>query len=614
MSTRILKRSEYNAILRAIKVCPPRKSLERIKQDFPSVDAKTLWSINNVVYSEKMRKNSLMLKRKPEFMTLIYEPLIASSSGEDPQTLLILADKFDIAPSLVAKRVLEEYYSSHKIPTSIALEGTGIKSLTEKKATIQPSPQTKPTFCDTSVAILYMHCAVEKLPMEFTWVSAQGPDHKPVFTVNLTLNHANQAPEIFSGTDSTKSLAKQAAANRALETLTLRDDLQARYEKVKCAPEKSQNKSGSPAALEVLNAFNQNYSVEYTAEGPPHKTTFTAKITVPMPDSNVAVTASGLTKKAAKQSAAYKTCLLLPLPQAVLGKLHMVERAQSPGNQENDEPAAREAMREVTDAMSQLNTKLESVDKVTDIEVLKITQIESKDSGSAFTSAAVIDKENSDTLHETDKQRTSQTVYQSSDVKTSEVDVVASDLHQDDSSCTATDDDYMQFAGKKTINLWMREPHRIPDKFLSQQVSVCISTDKEYGPMAMAMQASVGQEFEFRLLEHIRKHDLHYQDENYLRRAGYDKTPDIKLDVPIAVDGKVINWIESKAIFANEKIHKRYLDEQLWSYWNRFGAGLVIYWFGYISDIEDNSDKGILVRDCFPENVTTMDCFSIGKK
>lgn len=60
-----------------------------------------------------------------------------------------------------------------------------------------------------------------------------------------------------------------------------------------------------------------------------------------------------------------------------------------------------------------------------------------------------------------------------------------------------------------------------------------------------------------------------FLDENYLRKAGYDKTPDIKLDVPIAVDGKVINWIESKAIFADEKTHKKYLDTQLWSYWNR---------------------------------------------
>ena len=60
-----------------------------------------------------------------------------------------------------------------------------------------------------------------------------------------------------------------------------------------------------------------------------------------------------------------------------------------------------------------------------------------------------------------------------------------------------------------------------------------------------------------------------YTDERDLSSRGYDKTPDIKLEVPIAVNGHIVNWIESKASFGDELNHNKYLDEQFWSYTNR---------------------------------------------
>ena len=92
----------------------------------------------------------------------------------------------------------------------------------------------------------------------------------------------------------------------------------------------------------------------------------------------------------------------------------------------------------------------------------------------------------------------------------------------------------------------------------------------------------------------LEKCQITFLHEEHLRMKGYDKTPDIKLEIPVgkwwinsenpydhlhcnfifliilAVDGQVINWIESKALFGDEEVHRGYLKDQLYSYWNRY--------------------------------------------
>lgn len=57
--------------------------------------------------------------------------------------------------------------------------------------------------------------------------------------------------------------------------------------------------------------------------------------------------------------------------------------------------------------------------------------------------------------------------------------------------------------------------------------------------------SSIGHEYEFLLRRNLEKLNISYHNEDELRLKGYDKTPDIKLDIPIGkyIMTKVLNYI-----------------------------------------------------------------------
>ncbi|XP_078262523.1 CDAN1-interacting nuclease 1 isoform X5 [Rhinoraja longicauda] len=159
---------------------------------------------------------------------------------------------------------------------------------------------------------------------------------------------------------------------------------------------------------------------------------------------------------------------------------------------------------------------------------------------------------------------------------------------------------------KPVINGMLRDPSQIPDRVLANQVYQCTVNDCCYGPLVDCIKHAIGQEYEILLCEKLQRKKLSFLDEDQLRTKGYDKTPDIILEVPVAVEGHVIHWIESKASFGDEYSHQSYLQDQFWSYWNRFGPGLVIYWCGFIKELDCHRERGILLKDCFPEDIITF--------
>ncbi|XP_019627551.1 PREDICTED: uncharacterized protein C15orf41 homolog isoform X4 [Branchiostoma belcheri] len=160
------------------------------------------------------------------------------------------------------------------------------------------------------------------------------------------------------------------------------------------------------------------------------------------------------------------------------------------------------------------------------------------------------------------------------------------------------------------VNQLLKDPCQIPDPVLANEVQQCILNDCVYGPVVDSIRHSVGFEYENKLKRILEDKGIAFIGEDVMRAKGYDKTPDFKLEVPIAVDGHVVNWVESKASFGDEFSHRTYLRDQFWSYWNRFGPGLVIYWFGFIDELDVNADKGIVLMDRFPDSFSTLQALS----
>ncbi|XP_075783132.1 CDAN1-interacting nuclease 1 isoform X1 [Pelodiscus sinensis] len=123
---------------------------------------------------------------------------------------------------------------------------------------------------------------------------------------------------------------------------------------------------------------------------------------------------------------------------------------------------------------------------------------------------------------------------------------------------------------KTLINSMLRDPSLIPDGVLANQVYQCTVNDCCYGPLVDSIKHAIGHEHEVLLREMLLEKNLSFLAEEQLRAKGYDKTPDFILEVPVAVEGHIIHWIESKASFGDECSHQAYLHDQFWSYWNRF--------------------------------------------
>lgn len=149
-----------------------------------------------------------------------------------------------------------------------------------------------------------------------------------------------------------------------------------------------------------------------------------------------------------------------------------------------------------------------------------------------------------------------------------------------------------------------RDPSSIPHKGLAANVLRCHRLDPHCSPAMDEYRTRIGRQYEGRLETALTALGIPFLNEPAMRRLKYARTPDTILLEPIAIDGLAVKWIESKAWFGDPTAHASYLRDQYWPYYNRFGPGLVVYWFGYVREpAETHRHQGILVMDAFPPQV-----------
>lgn len=169
---------------------------------------------------------------------------------------------------------------------------------------------------------------------------------------------------------------------------------------------------------------------------------------------------------------------------------------------------------------------------------------------------------------------------------------------------------------KISISFLIRETHLLKNGRLAKEIMECSFLDDDYGPSIDLIKNLIGIEYEMKLETILMQKGIAFVKENELREKGFDKTPDFKLELPICLsNGTIISWIDSKATFGDEQSHSEYYESQFKYYLNRFGSGLVIYWFGYLSDLEKicfNLNKNSLaICDKFPTDYTLFDLESL---
>ena len=141
----------------------------------------------------------------------------------------------------------------------------------------------------------------------------------------------------------------------------------------------------------------------------------------------------------------------------------------------------------------------------------------------------------------------------------------------------------MRFSKKKTKEIIKNTNLVKKNKRLKDELDEILGRDELYTLRSHDKQSAEGNRREDRIGNWLDKKNIKYFTENELRAGTVEgKTPDFLLLEPIDWHGDKYNWIESKASFGDEYIHRKNHGKQVSKYVELYGQGILVYWYGYL--------------------------------
>ncbi|MCX6695665.1 MAG: TPD domain-containing protein, partial [Candidatus Altiarchaeota archaeon] len=148
---------------------------------------------------------------------------------------------------------------------------------------------------------------------------------------------------------------------------------------------------------------------------------------------------------------------------------------------------------------------------------------------------------------------------------------------------------------KNTFREYIQDPSRVPNPRLKTELVKALAEDLVYSPEGTTLMWERGKDVERRVKQWLNENRIKYITEYDAKKSQHIKTPDFRLESPVKMYGKWVNWIECKASFGDDVEARRDYFKQLVHYVDLFGQGIVVYWYGFLEGAL--KDSHIIITD-----------------